>query len=449
VPADASPIADFSYLYTTDGQRDQETLSGGGLTTQTSVYAFDNVGRLEQVTLPTGTCRRYSYDLDSNRTLVQEATSGCAGTFATTASYLYDQTGTASPGVDELTTVTQAGVTTPYSHTGDGQVASRGSDTFSWDGWGRSSGGTFNGTTVSYVYDAEGGLRQRTGAGGDIRRYLLGGLLEADNVGTLTTTYVDGPVGDLASYPGSPASAGPADYLYYNGHGDLAAEADASGTRTALHTYDPFGAPLDAPPVNVTSHRYTGAWDKQYDQTNGLILMGARPYDPTIGRFLAVDPIDGGSLNNYDYANQDPINEYDLSGEFPCPGCHWLKKHAEKAVKFVAKHKTQIAIGVGAAIVIAVAPEVTPAVADAVLSTRVGAAAYVAAVGASRVASSATDAEERLAPPGSSATQTWAARSYGAAQALFGNVVPPSIMQIRAFLKQPVHGSGSWPGFWP
>jgi hypothetical protein len=42
--------------------------------------------------------------------------------------------------------------------------------------------------------------------------------------------------------------------------------------------------------------------------------MGARPYDPTLGRFLAVDPIDGGSLNSYDYAGQDPINGYDLSG---------------------------------------------------------------------------------------------------------------------------------------
>ena len=42
--------------------------------------------------------------------------------------------------------------------------------------------------------------------------------------------------------------------------------------------------------------------------------MGARPYDPNLGRFLAVDPIHGGSLNNYDYAGQDPIDNYDLSG---------------------------------------------------------------------------------------------------------------------------------------
>ena len=103
-------------------------------------------------------------------------------------------------------------------------------------------------------------------------------------------------------------------YLYYNGHGDLAAEADASGNRTALHTYDPFGAPLDTQPADQTVHRFTGAFAKQYDTATSLILMGARPYDPALGRFLAVDPIDGGSLNNYDYAGQDPINGYDLNG---------------------------------------------------------------------------------------------------------------------------------------
>lgn len=42
--------------------------------------------------------------------------------------------------------------------------------------------------------------------------------------------------------------------------------------------------------------------------------MGARPYDPAIGRFTAIDPVPGGSLNNYDYAAQDPVNGYDLSG---------------------------------------------------------------------------------------------------------------------------------------
>lgn len=46
------------------------------------------------------------------------------------------------------------------------------------------------------------------------------------------------------------------------------------------------------------------------------MLMGVRLYVPAIGRFLQVDPIPGGSANDYDYANQDPINAYDLDGRW-------------------------------------------------------------------------------------------------------------------------------------
>jgi hypothetical protein len=42
--------------------------------------------------------------------------------------------------------------------------------------------------------------------------------------------------------------------------------------------------------------------------------MGARLYDPYTGRFTSTDPIPGGSANNYDYCNQDPINNLDLGG---------------------------------------------------------------------------------------------------------------------------------------
>jgi hypothetical protein len=45
--------------------------------------------------------------------------------------------------------------------------------------------------------------------------------------------------------------------------------------------------------------------------------LGARPYDPSLGRFLEVDPVEGGSLNNYDYVGQDTVNGYDLSGRRP------------------------------------------------------------------------------------------------------------------------------------
>jgi RHS repeat-associated protein len=134
-------------------------------------------------------------------------------------------------------------------------------------------------------------------------------------------------------------------YLYYNGHGDLAATADASGNSTAAETYDPFGAPLASQPANTTEHLFTGRWNKQYDTTSDLVLMGARPYDPSLGRFLAVDPVDGGSLNNYDYAAQDPVNGYDLSGlvsddwrRAGCGGCEgWANGPEDNAAIAEAK----------------------------------------------------------------------------------------------------------------
>ena len=94
------------------------------------------------------------------------------------------------------------------------------------------------------------------------------------------------------------------------------ARADNSGTRTDAYSYGPFGDenPADTLPANDTPTRYTGGFDTQTDTLSTFVLMGARSYSPTIGRFLAIDPVYGGSCNNYDYVCQDPVNRYDLSG---------------------------------------------------------------------------------------------------------------------------------------
>jgi RHS repeat-associated protein len=63
---------------------------------------------------------------------------------------------------------------------------------------------------------------------------------------------------------------------------------------------------------------WEGASQRPTDRTpnlTSLIQMGARPYAPQIGRFLAVDPVEGGATTNpYGYVN-DPVNTKDLSGE--------------------------------------------------------------------------------------------------------------------------------------
>ena len=86
-------------------------------------------------------------------------------------------------------------------------------------------------------------------------------------------------------------------------------------TPTDAYTYDPFGTPLQTQPSNQALERFTGRWDKKLDTSSSLVEMGIRPYDPALGRFLAIDPIEGGALNAYDYARQDPVNIYDLDGD--------------------------------------------------------------------------------------------------------------------------------------
>jgi RHS repeat-associated protein len=323
-PADSNPLADYTYTYVDssgvyqDGKEVSEVRKSGS-TSQTTTYTYDNAGRISQVLLPTGTCRNYSYDLDSNRTQTQESSTGCSGTFTTTASYTYDPTTT--PGTDQLTKTVAGSTTTNYGYTNDGQTSSQGTTTFSWDGWGNLRTGTVAGNTITYAYDPNGNLIARASSSpSSTLNYPLGDQFETNAAGTITTSYTEGPEGNLASYNGPPTSTSTVTFLYYDGHGNLAAEANSSGTLTANHTYDSFGAPNDSTLSNTTVHRFVGRWNKQYDTTTGDILMGARPYDPTTGRFLSVDPVPGGSLNNYDYAGQDPINAYDLAGTVRCGG---------------------------------------------------------------------------------------------------------------------------------
>ncbi|GAA3432944.1 RHS repeat-associated core domain-containing protein [Kutzneria kofuensis] len=77
----------------------------------------------------------------------------------------------------------------------------------------------------------------------------------------------------------------------------------------------PFGAPRGGSALFPGQKGFVGG---TIDSSIGLTQLGIREYDPTLGRFLSVDPVanqdDSQQLHGYTYADNNPITKMDPSG---------------------------------------------------------------------------------------------------------------------------------------
>ena len=103
-------------------------------------------------------------------------------------------------------------------------------------------------------------------------------------------------------------------------HGDLYASLASTDTNPNNATWSPIDAWGNTEGGTTVRYNYVGTAERKLDVNSGLILMGARVYNPSSGRFLQADPVLGGSANGYDYVNADPVNASDPDGTnaHPC-----------------------------------------------------------------------------------------------------------------------------------
>jgi RHS repeat-associated protein len=253
----------------------------------------------------------WTYDAAGNRRT--QVDKSVAGTTTQTSAYpAANQDRAHAP--TSVTTSGPGGTTTEaFGYDASGNTKSRTGSTLDWDAEGRLAKVTEGTATTTYVYDADGNR-----------------LLE--NSPTGTTLHTD--AGEFAATPGGVVTA----TRSYEAGGHLIAVRTAGGVQWQVSDHQNTGkVSVDTAGLKVTKRRalpfgeergVTVTWPDRRGFVAGTddgdtVQLGAREYDPSLGRFLSVDPVltpdDPSQLNGYAYAGSSPVTDSDPTGLRMCP----------------------------------------------------------------------------------------------------------------------------------
>ena len=301
----AAPLEAYGYDLDAVGNRKSMT-DADGLTS----YTYDILYRLIGVAYPAGSPASvsYTYDRMGNRnSMTQEGV---------TTSYSYDE-------ADRLLSTDTGGEITTFTWDNNGNMLTKGDQSFTWDALNRMVSWTDGTSTASYSYNGDGVRVGRT-------------------VNGTTTTYLQDLAAGLPVVLRETTSGANTDYVYGNdlltsldnsdipsfyhsdGLGSTRMLTDNSGAITDRYSYDAFGSPRTHTGSSVQPFTFTG---EQVDPEAGLVFLRARYYDPKIGRFIGRDLFVGQTYkpngqNPYIYTLNRPNMDTDPAGLFSWPASY-------------------------------------------------------------------------------------------------------------------------------
>jgi RHS repeat-associated protein len=312
------PVASFTYDYDKGDMPSSQTsyIESNPAATQTT-YAYDKAARL---TGASSDLEALSYSYDASGNMASKTQGAQTTTYSYNSanqlqadseenSYTYDPTG-------NLTSIT--GGTRPAT-------------SYTYDSEGRMTGAAVGQAQASYSYDPLGRMAMRTqGSASELFISRGTGYDPLSITGSSgMTSYLSSPDGSakLASVSGE----GTFNTLGTDIHGDVVFSADATGAITGSSLYSPYGVKS----LSSGSQGALGFQGQYTDSLTGLVGMGLRNYDPTLGRFQTPDPkapetVDPMSYDTYAYANDAPVARVDLMGTSVFS---WINDHIVKPIE--------------------------------------------------------------------------------------------------------------------
>ncbi|WP_327030868.1 polymorphic toxin-type HINT domain-containing protein [Micromonospora sp. NBC_01740] len=344
------PVADLKYDYDEAGNITRIADAPTGGTADVQCFEHDYAQRLTSAWTPSsGDCAPaatatglggpapywHSWTFDPVGTSVgNRAKETRHGTTTTESTYTYPAPGAAQPhGAQQVVTTGVGAGTRNYRFDAAGNMTCRpsatavnntcpagtGSQALTWDSESRLVGLTDGGKNHSYLYDADGArLIARDPTGKTL--YLPGlEIRYTTSSGTKSATRYYSHLGQMYAMrqPGTGVT------WLVTDHQGTQQYAIASGNQAITpQRQTPYGGVRGAAPAAWPNQLgFVGGTIDGGPDTTGLTNIGARPYDPAIGKFVAVDPImdlaDPEQWNGYAYANNTPVTSSDPTGLIP------------------------------------------------------------------------------------------------------------------------------------